>query len=102
VSAGFECLLLKYQLHHVAEDDRFVGRQIGESGGAGEFGDIHGHITGPAFGGVEGGDPYRMFVVAREQIADQCLAIGPFDVGLAPAAPKTTKIDDVMSGGGAF
>jgi hypothetical protein len=34
-------------------------------------GDIHGHVTGPAFRRVEGHDPNRVFILPIEQVADQ-------------------------------
>ena len=46
--------------------------------------DIHGHITRPSFGGIEGDNTDWIVIVAREEIADQRLAISMFFVGFAP------------------
>jgi hypothetical protein len=50
-------------------------------------GHVGGHIPAPAFNGIEGDDANRLAVLAREQIADQGLAIGRIRIGLAPSSP---------------
>jgi hypothetical protein len=55
-------------------------------------GHIGGHIPAPAFNGIEGDDANRLAVLAREQIADQGLAVSGVLVGLAPRAPDPAKV----------
>jgi len=55
------------------------------------LGDIFGGVLRSAFGGVEGEDPDRVFVLTFRQIEDHGFQIGGLDVGFpvdAPAAPK--------------
>src|SRR6516225_10112122 len=56
------------------------------------LGDIHGHVTGPAFGGVEGHNADRMTILALHEVADQRLAVSLVHVGLTPSASKRAII----------
>ena len=78
---------IEYRLWHLAElgvtSPQFIG-------------DVDGHVTGPALGGVEGHNARWMRVLAVDQIADQRLAVGRIGVGLALGASQhaTEVIED--------
>src|ERR1700756_133930 len=55
-------------------------------------GDIHGHVTGPSFGGVEGHYADRMPILALHEVADQHLAVSVVCVGLAPEAAHMSVV----------
>ena len=55
-------------------------------------GDVGGHVAGPAFSSVEGDDPDRIAVLARQQVADHRLAVSGTFVGLAPRSPDPTEV----------
>jgi hypothetical protein len=52
------------------------------------IGDVHGHITAPALGDVEGDDADQVAVLARKQQADHCLAVSSIFVCLALGSPE--------------
>ena len=54
--------------------------------------DLHRHVTGPAFGGVEGHDADWMTILALHKVADQRLAVSVVRVGLAPAAANPAEV----------
>jgi hypothetical protein len=55
-------------------------------------GNIHGYVTGPAFGGIEGDDADRIFILPVEQVSDQRRAISSRFVGLR-CGSKAEKLD---------
>jgi len=55
-------------------------------------GNVHRHIAGPAFGGVEGDDADGLTVLAVDQLADQRIPVSSFRVGLSPGAPDAAEI----------
>jgi hypothetical protein len=56
--------------------------------------DILGDVTRPALGGVEGGDPDRIGVLAAKQVNDYGFQIGGLDIRLPLGAPFAAKIID--------
>jgi hypothetical protein len=52
-------------------------------------GNVHGCISGPSFSGIEGNDANRFFVLARQQVEDQRLAISGISLCFAPGVPDT-------------
>jgi hypothetical protein len=55
-------------------------------------GNIHGYVTGPAFGGIEGDDADRIFILPVEQVSDQRRAISSRFIGLTPCPTERAKI----------
>src|SRR5690349_21063521 len=57
-------------------------------------GDVHGHVTRPALGRVEGNNADWMAIVPVHEVADQRLAISAIGVGFAPGA--TDPVPEVV------
>jgi hypothetical protein len=54
--------------------------------------DVHGHITGPSLGCIEGDDADRVVELTLYQIADHRLAVSSMLVGLSPRPPDPAKV----------
>jgi hypothetical protein len=52
------------------------------------------HILRPLLGGIEGHDPDRVFVLAFEQVEDDCFQIGALYVDFPVDPPIAAKIID--------
>ena len=56
--------------------------------------DVGRNVLRPLFGGVEGDDANRIFVLALKQIEDHGFQIGSFHIGFASGAAVLAKVID--------
>jgi hypothetical protein len=74
---------LEYRVRYLAELNVTSAQLVG---------DIQGHVTGPALGGVERHDADGMTILVAHKVADQRFSVSVFRVGLAPTTPSPAEV----------